>query len=64
MTAGASYRPTCSPAETSGDSRSEEQDRLARFTGFGASKLANSLFRRAGQAFRPGWEKMGLELDR
>ena len=31
----------------------EEQALLSRFTGFGASELANTLFRRAGEAFRP-----------
>ena len=41
----------------------EEQARLARFTGFGASELANTLFRRAGEAFRPGWEDIGTELE-
>ncbi|WP_139323618.1 class I SAM-dependent methyltransferase, partial [Roseomonas sp. TAS13] len=41
----------------------EEQARLARFTGFGASELANTLFRRAGEAFRAGWEEMGSELE-
>ncbi len=40
-----------------------EQDRLARFVGFGASELANTLFRRAGEAFRPGWEALGNELE-
>ena len=41
----------------------DEQARLARFTGFGASELANTLFRRAGEAFRPGWEDMGTDLE-
>ncbi len=41
----------------------EEQARLALFTGFGASDLANALFRRAGEAFRPGWEDLGNELE-
>ncbi|RYF09219.1 MAG: lactate dehydrogenase, partial [Deltaproteobacteria bacterium] len=40
-----------------------EQERLARFTGFGASDLANSFFRRTGEAFRPGWEDLGNELE-
>ncbi|MGI4943918.1 MAG: hypothetical protein ACRYHQ_25715, partial [Janthinobacterium lividum] len=40
----------------------DEQDRLARFVGFGAGELANTLFRRAGEAFRPGWEDLGSEL--
>ena len=40
----------------------EEQEALSRFTGFGASELANTLFRRPGEAFRPGWEDLGREL--
>ena len=42
----------------------DEQERLARFTGFGATDLANSFFRRAGEGFRPGWEDLGNELER
>jgi len=42
---------------------SEEQEVLCRFTGFGASDLANSLFRRPGEPFRPGWEDLGTELE-
>ena len=41
----------------------DEQERLAKFIGFGASDLANSFFRRAGEAFRPGWEDLGHELE-
>ncbi len=41
----------------------DEQEQLSRFTGFGASELANTLFRRPGEAFRPGWEEMGHELE-
>ena len=41
----------------------EEQEVLSRFVGFGASELANSLFRRPGEAFRPGWENLGTELE-
>jgi len=41
----------------------EEQEALSRFTGFGASELAQSLFRRPGEAFRPGWEDLGTELE-
>jgi hypothetical protein len=41
----------------------EEQERLAKFTGFGATDLANSFFRRAGEGFRPGWEDLGNELE-
>jgi hypothetical protein len=33
--------------------RPDEQERLARFTGFGASDLADRIFRRAGDAFAP-----------
>jgi len=42
----------------------DEQERLSRFVGFGAGELANTLFRRAGEAFRPGWEDLGHELER
>lgn len=42
----------------------EEQARLARFTGFGASELANAVFRRPGEtAFRDGWDEIGAELE-
>jgi adenine-specific DNA methylase len=41
----------------------DEQTRLALFTGFGASDLANRFFRRTGEAFRPGWEDLGNELE-
>ncbi len=41
----------------------EEQARMALFTGFGATDLANALFRRAGEGFRPGWEDLGNELE-
>ena len=41
----------------------EEQERLARFTGFGATDLANNFFRRAGEGFRQGWEELGDELE-
>jgi adenine-specific DNA methylase len=33
------------------------------FAGFGATDLANSFFRRTGEAFRPGWEDLGNELE-
>lgn len=43
---------------------SDEQARLARFTGFGASELANAVFRRPGEdLFRKGWEEIGGELQ-
>lgn len=40
-----------------------EQERLIRFTGFGASDLANGVFRRPGEAaFRKGWDEIGADL--
>ena len=42
----------------------EEQARLIRFTGFGASELANAVFRRPGETvFRDGWDEIGAELE-
>jgi len=42
----------------------EEQARLIRFTGFGASELANGMFRRPGEAeFRDGWDDLGGSLE-
>lgn len=42
----------------------DEQERLIRFTGFGASDLANGVFRRPGEIdFREGWEEIGLALE-
>jgi N12 class adenine-specific DNA methylase/adenine-specific DNA methylase len=42
----------------------EQQKRLIRFTGFGASDLANSMFRRPGEAdFRKGWDELGSMLE-
>ncbi len=42
----------------------EEQARLIRFTGFGASELANGVFRRPGEAdFREGWDDLGGALE-
>ena len=41
-----------------------EQQRLIRFTGFGASDLANGVFRRPGEiAFRDGWQEIGADLQ-
>lgn len=41
-----------------------EQAKLIRFTGFGASELANGVFGRPGEAgFRKGWEEIGAELE-
>jgi len=42
----------------------DEQLRLARFIGFGATALANTMFRRPGEAgFRPDWSAAGSELE-
>jgi N12 class adenine-specific DNA methylase/adenine-specific DNA methylase len=42
----------------------EEQSQLIRFTGFGASELANACFRRPGETdFRKGWQAIGAELE-
>ncbi|RFB76634.1 DEAD/DEAH box helicase family protein [Methylovirgula sp. 4M-Z18] len=42
----------------------EEQADLIRFTGFGASDLANGVFRRPGEtAFRKSWEALGADLQ-
>ena len=70
--AGAIARATISPR--SGSQRqieaehrpatAEEQAQLIRFTGFGASELANGVFRRPGEdEFRKGWEAIGAELE-
>ncbi len=42
----------------------EEQQRLIRFTGFGVSELANTMFRRPGEPdFRAGWSELGSSLE-
>lgn len=42
----------------------DHQKRLIRFTGFGASELANSMFRRPGETeFRDGWDDLGEALE-
>ncbi len=42
----------------------EEQERLIRFIGFGASDLANGVFRRPGEVeFRGGWDEIGSALE-
>ncbi|MVA38225.1 N-6 DNA methylase, partial [Agrobacterium vitis] len=44
--------------------RPDQQARLVKFTGFGASDLANGIFRRPGEdAFRNGWEELGGNLE-
>ncbi|PZR92164.1 MAG: lactate dehydrogenase [Stutzerimonas stutzeri] len=41
-----------------------EQEKLIRFTGFGASDLANGVFRRPGEVdFREGWDEIGSALE-
>lgn len=45
--------------------RPDQQAKLIRFTGFGASDLANGIFRRPGEeGFRKGWEELGGNLER
>jgi type I restriction-modification system DNA methylase subunit len=41
----------------------EEQEILAKFTGFGASEIARALFRRAEEMFPAGWEELGDKLE-
>ena len=42
----------------------EQQKRLIRFTGFGASELANGMFRRPGEVeFREGWDDLANSLE-
>ena len=41
----------------------EEQASLIRFCAFSSSELAQSVFRRAGTAFRAGWETIGATLE-
>ncbi|MCV9999235.1 DEAD/DEAH box helicase family protein [Pararhizobium sp. YC-54] len=42
----------------------DHQKRLIRFTGFGASELANGMFRRPGETeFRDGWDELGGSLE-
>ncbi|MBI0536942.1 lactate dehydrogenase [Roseomonas sp. KE2513] len=41
----------------------EEQAVLARFVGYGAGDLANTLFRRPGEAWREGWAEQGDGLE-
>ncbi|PYE31981.1 N12 class adenine-specific DNA methylase [Rhizobium sp. PP-WC-1G-195] len=44
--------------------RPDQQARLIKFTGFGASDLANGIFRRPGdEVFRKGWEELGGNLE-
>ena len=50
--------------EEARNATSEEQDRLALFTSFGAGDLANNLFRRSAEdAFPKGRETLGEDLE-
>lgn len=40
----------------------DEQERIARFTGFGASKLANGMFADHAGEYRKGWRQLGDAL--
>lgn len=39
-----------------------EQERIARFIGFGASELANNIFADRSNGYRQGWEELGTSL--
>ena len=41
----------------------DEQDQLAKFTAFSGGDLSQSMFRRAGEDFRGGWEDLGRDLE-
>jgi N12 class adenine-specific DNA methylase len=41
----------------------DEQQVLCRFIGFGATELAEAMFRRAGQEAKSGWEEAARELE-
>jgi hypothetical protein len=50
--------------EEARNATAEEQERLALFTSFGASDLANNLFRRsAEEPFPKGWDTLGEDLE-
>src|SRR5208283_3793182 len=59
----ASMRLALQIEEEKRNATQEEQEILCRFTGFGASELANALFRRAGETFAAGWEDIGDQLE-
>jgi len=40
-----------------------EQQILGRFIGFGAQELADNLFRRTGEGFKPNWDDLGHALE-
>jgi N12 class adenine-specific DNA methylase/adenine-specific DNA methylase len=42
---------------------SKEQQILSRFVGFGAQELADNLFQRAGDGFKPSWDDLGHALE-
>jgi N12 class adenine-specific DNA methylase/adenine-specific DNA methylase len=41
----------------------EEQATLIKFCAFSSTELAQSVFRRASEAFRPGWDEIGTDLE-
>ena len=43
--------------------RPDEQERLAKFVAFGASDVADKVFRRVDHDFESAWEDIGLELE-
>jgi len=50
--------------EEARNATAEEQERLALFTSFGASDLANNIFRRSAEdAFPKGWDTLGEDLE-
>ena len=59
----ASMRLALEIEEEKRNATADEQEILCRFTGFGASELANSLFRRTGEMFSAGWEDIGDQLE-
>ena len=59
----ASMRLALEIEEEKRNATADEQEILSRFTGFGASELANALFRRAGEIFSAGWEDIGDQLE-
>lgn len=60
----AAIRLAASIADEQRPASVDEQAALIRFTGFGASELANGVFRRPGELeFREGWADIGAELE-
>ena len=60
----AAIRLAASIADEQRPASVDEQAALIRFTGFGASELANGVFRRPGELeFREGWADIGADLE-